>query len=247
LKLDKVKVTVTGAASGIGKATVLKLLESGHELIVVDLPGANFDFLSNSKVQIIYGDVSKQDDRNTIIAASKGVDGLVNAAGKIETKNLSDYSIADIRELFSINFESVWDLTANIGATMPSGSAIVNLSSTGAKIVTNSNVGPYAATKAAVLSLTRTFAFEFAKKGVRVNAICPGLIETPMQTKVSEGLANDQNLKIGDVIQKRVEMIPLNRFGTALECANLIVFLLSPDSSYMTGQAINISGGLVTF
>lgn len=238
---------MTGAASGIGKATVLKLLESGHELIVVDLPGANFDFLSNSKVQIIYGDVSKQDDRNTIISASKGVDGLVNAAGKIETKNLSDYSIADIRELFSINFESVWDLTANIGATMPSGSAIVNLSSTGAKIVTNSNVGPYAATKAAVLSLTRTFAFEFAKKGVRVNAICPGLIETPMQTKVSEGLANDQNLKICDVIQKRVEMIPLNRFGTALECANLIVFLLSPDSSYMTGQAINISGGLVTF
>lgn len=247
MKLDKVKITVTGAASGIGKATVLKLLESGHELIVVDLPGANFDFLSNSKVQIIYGDVSKQDDRNTIITASKGVDGLVNAAGKIETKNLSDYSIADIRELFSINFESVWDLTAKIGATMPSGSAIVNLSSTGAKIVTNSNVGPYAATKAAVLSLTRTFAFEFAKKGVRVNAICPGLIETSMQTKVSEGLANDQNLKIGDVIQKRVEMIPLNRFGTALECANLIVFLLSPDSSYMTGQAINISGGLVTF
>ena len=241
------KITVTGAASGIGKATVLKLLESGHELIVVDLPGANFDFLSKSKVQIIYGDVSKQDDRNTIISASKGVDGLVNAAGKIETKNLSDYSIADIRELFSINFESVWDLTANIGATMPSGSAIVNLSSTGAKVVTNSNVGPYAATKAAVLSLTRTFAYEFAIRGVRVNAICPGLIETPMQTKVSEGLAKGQNLQIGDVIQKRVEMIPLNRFGTALECANLIVFLLSPDSSYMTGQAINISGGLVTF
>jgi NAD(P)-dependent dehydrogenase (short-subunit alcohol dehydrogenase family) len=82
---------------------------------------------------------------------------------------------------------------------------------------------------------------------VRVNAICPGLIETPMQTKVSEGLAKGQNLQIDDVIQKRVEMIPLKRFGTALECANLIVFLLSPDSSYMTGQAINISGGLVTF
>ena len=241
------KITVTGAASGIGKATVLKLLESGHDLIVVDLPGANFDFLSPSKVQIIYGDVSNQEDRNLIIAVSKGVDGLVNAAGKIETKNLSDYSIADIRGLFAINFESVWDLTANIGATMPSGSAIVNLSSTGAKVVTNSNVGPYAATKAAVLSLTRTFAYEFAIRGVRVNAICPGLIETPMQTKVSEGLAKGQNLQIDDVIQKRVEMIPLKRFGTALECANLIVFLLSPDSSYMTGQAINISGGLVTF
>lgn len=240
------KITVTGAASGIGKATALKLLESGHDLIVVDLPGSNFDFLPSSNVQIIYGDVSNQEDRNTIIAASEGVDGLVNAAGKIEMKNLSDYSIADIRELFSINFESVWDLTAKIGATMPAGSAIVNISSTGAKVVTNSNVGPYAATKAAVLSLTRTFAFEFAKKGVRVNAICPGLIETPMQTRVSEGLAKDQNLRIEDVIQKRVEMVPLNRFGTSLECAHLIIFLLSSDSSYMTGQAINISGGWVT-
>ncbi|NQW70639.1 MAG: SDR family oxidoreductase [Betaproteobacteria bacterium] len=240
------KITVTGAASGIGKATVLKLLESGHELIVIDLPDSNFDFLSKANVQIILGDVSDQSDRNVIIAASTGVDGLVNAAGRIETRNLLDYSIADIRELFSVNFESVWDLTAKIGATMPTGGAIVNISSAGAKVVTNSNVGPYAATKAAVLSLTRTFAFEFAKRGVRVNAICPGLIETPMQTKVSEQLAKDQNLPIKDVIQKRIEMIPLNRFGNASECADLISFLLSSESSYMTGQAINISGGWIT-
>lgn len=202
------KFVVTGAASGIGKATALKLLSAGHDLIVVDLPGSNFDFLSNTKVEIVYADVSKQNDRNLIIAVSIGVNGLVNAAGKIETKNVLDYSIADIRDLFSINFESVWDLTSNIGAMMPAGSSIVNISSAGAKVVTNSNVGPYAATKAAVLSLTRTFAFEFAKRGVRVNAICPGLIETPMQTKVSERLAKEQNLPIEDIIQKRVEMIP---------------------------------------
>ena len=88
---------VTGAASGIGKATALKLLSSGHDLIVVDLPGSNFDFLSNTKVEIVFADVSKQNDRNLIIAASNGVNGLVNAAGKIETKNVLDYSIADIR------------------------------------------------------------------------------------------------------------------------------------------------------
>lgn len=240
------KVVITGAASGIGKATVSKLTNSGHEIIAVDLPGSNFDFLSNSNTQIIFGDVSNQSDRNIIIEASKGVDGLVNAAGKIQTKNLEDYSIADLRDLFATNFESVWDLTSKIGSTMPNGSAIVNISSTGAKVVTNSNVGPYAATKAAVLSLTRTFSFEFAKRGVRVNAICPGLIDTPMQTKVNERLATDQNLLIEEVVQKRTEMIPLKRFGTALECANLISFLLSPESTYMTGQAINISGGWVT-
>ena len=237
---------VTGAASGIGKATVLKLLRSGHDLIAIDLPGSNFDFLTNSKVKIIYGDVSNQNDRNIIIAASIGVDGLVNAAGKIETKNIFDYSIAEIRDLFSVNFESVWDLTSNIGSTMPAGSSIVNISSAGAKVVTNSNVGPYAATKAAVLSLTRTFAFEFAKSGVRVNSICPGLIETPMQSKVNEQLAIEQNLPIEDIVRKRVEMIPLNRFGTAEECADLISFLLSSESSYMTGQSINISGGWIT-
>lgn len=80
------KFVVTGAASGIGKATALKLLSAGHDLIVVDLPGSNFDFLSNTKVEIVYADVSKQNDRNLIIAVSIGVNGLVNAAGKIETK-----------------------------------------------------------------------------------------------------------------------------------------------------------------
>ena len=141
------KVTVTGAASGIGKATVLKLLDMGAEVVAVDLSNSNLDYLRNSKGEKLFADVADQDSRNVIIERSVGFDGLVNAAGKIETKNLTEYSISDIRELFMVNFESAWDLTSKIGATMPAGGSIVNLSSAGAKVVTNSNVGPYAQLK----------------------------------------------------------------------------------------------------
>ncbi len=240
------KVTVTGAASGIGKATVLKLLDMGAEVVAVDLSNSNLDYLRNSKGEKLFADVADQDSRNVIIERSVGFDGLVNAAGKIETKNLTEYSISDIRELFMVNFESAWDLTSKIGATMPAGGSIVNLSSAGAKVVTNSNVGPYAATKAAILSMTRTFSFEFASRGIRVNAICPGLIETPMQDKVNNSLSTSQGIPLQEIIEKRVEMIPMKRFGTSAECADIIIFLLSHNSSYITGQSLNATGGWIT-
>ena len=145
-----------------------------------------------------------------------------------------------------VNFESAWDLTSKIGATMPTGGSIVNISSAGAKIVTNSNVGPYSATKAAILSMTRTFSYEFAPRGIRVNAICPGLIETPMQDKVNNDLALSQGISLQEIVGKRVELIPMKRFGTSAECARIIIFLLSENSSYITGQSLNVTGGWVT-
>lgn len=240
------KVTVTGAASGIGKATVLELLDMGAEVLAVDLPNSNLDYLVGSKGEKLFADVADQDSRNMIIDKSVGFDGLVNAAGKIETKKLMDYSISDLRELFMVNFESAWDLTSKIGATMPTGGSIVNISSAGAKIVTNSNVGPYSATKAAILSMTRTFSYEFAPRGIRVNAICPGLIETPMQDKVNNDLALSQGISLQEIVGKRVELIPMKRFGTSAECARIIIFLLSENSSYITGQSLNVTGGWVT-
>ena len=240
------RVAVTGAAGGIGKATVLKLLDGGSEVLAIDLPGTDFEYLNSKDCEILFADVSEEEGRNGIVERSAGFEGLVNAAGRIDMKDVTSYSIEDIRGIFRVNFESVWDLTSRIGVTMPRGGAIVNVSSVGAKLTTNSNVGPYAATKAAVLSLSRTFAFEFAVREVRVNSICPGLIDTAMQRFVNQELALESNLSLEEVINKRTNMIPMKRLGTPEECANVIAFLLSPDSSYMTGQSINISGGWVT-
>jgi NAD(P)-dependent dehydrogenase (short-subunit alcohol dehydrogenase family) len=239
-------VAVTGAAGGIGKATVLKLIKNGSQVLAIDLPGANFEYLDSIDCEILFADVSEEVDRNIIVEKSLGFDGLVNAAGKIDTKSVSAYSIEEIRSFFRVNFESIWDLTSRIGASMPKGGSIVNVSSAGAKVITNSNVGPYSATKAAILSLSRTFAFEFAPQEVRVNSVCPGLIDTPMQMMVSQKLADEDNISLEEVLEKRANMIPMKRLGTPEECANVIAFLLSSESSYMTGQSINISGGWVT-
>lgn len=241
------KITVTGAAGGIGRATVEALLSRGHHVLAVDLPGQKLDALKSLGAEPIACDLSNESDRDEVVARSEGVTGLVNCAGIMMMKPLLEFTLQDIRKIFQINFESTWELTSRIGRGMPQGSSIVNLSSTSSKYVSNSQVGPYAATKSAVNSLTRTFAFEFANRGVRVNAIAPGIIDTPMQDQVVEELAAKQGRKVEDLKAARLSSIPMKRAGTPTECAELIAFLISKESSYITGQVINVDGGWVTY
>ena len=241
------KITVTGAAGGIGLATVQLAIEYGHKVIAVDLPIADFSTLQHENVEIILADLSKQSDRDKVVEASGGVEGLVNCAGAMIMKPIFEFTMDEIHKLFEINFESTWDLTSRIGSKMPEGGSIVNLSSTGSKYVSNSQVGPYAATKAAINSLTRTFAFEFAQKNVRVNAVAPGIINTPMQDKVLKELATNEGREIAELEKSRLTAIPMRRSGKPRECAELILFLLENKSSYITGQTINVDGGWVTY
>ena len=105
----------------------------------------------------------------------------------------------------------------------------------------------YAATKAAVLSLTRAFAYANAARNVRVNAIVPGIVDTPMQDNVLDGVARVRGMSVEALKEQRNRSVPLGRASSAEECAGAIWFLLSDDSAYMTGQAINFTGGLVTW
>ena len=106
---------------------------------------------------------------------------------------------------------------------------------------------PLAASKAAVLSITRSFAHALAGRPVRVNAVCPGIIDTPMNDMVLHGIARARGMTVDEVSATRLHTVPLGRAASADECAAVICFLLSAQASYMTGQAINISGGLVTW
>jgi NAD(P)-dependent dehydrogenase (short-subunit alcohol dehydrogenase family) len=156
-----------------------------------------------------------------------------------------DVTIEDLEAVYRINVHAVWDLTARIGSAMTAGSSTVNLSSSSAKLASTTDAAAYASTKAAVLSLTRSFAYAFAANGIRVNAICAGIIDTPMQDAVLAKVAAARGIPVTELIDARNATVPLDRAASADECAAMIWFLLSSETSYMTGQAINVTGGLV--
>ena len=172
---------------------------------------------------------------------------LVNAAGVIELKPIWQFTVEDWRRIQTVNAESIFFLCQGIGPRMPSGAAIVNLSSSSAKLATTLEAAIYAASKATILSITRSFAYALAPRGVRVNAVCPGIVDTPMQDQVLDEVAHLRDMTRNELEAARNAMVPLGRPSTAEECARLIWFLLSAESAYMTGQAINWTGGMVTW
>ena len=241
------RAVITGAASGIGRATVQRFLAEGHDVLGVDLDAERLQELAVDGADTLVADVGDPNQRNDIATAAAGCDALVNAAGILVASDLLDVTVEDWRRVFAVNAESVFFLCQQIGPTMPSGASIVNLSSSSAKYATTTEVAVYAATKTTILSITRSFAYRLAGQGVRVNAICPGVIDTPMQDKVLAEVAPRRGLTAEQMSAARNAAVPLGRPGTPAETAALIWFLCSPESSYMTGQAINLTGGLVTW
>ena len=239
------KAVVTGAGSGIGLATGRRLVREGFAVTAVDRDDAGLDRATAEGMAPLKADLSSDEDRDLVVRAAAGSRCLVNAAGIIVLKPILDITIEDLETVYRLNVHAVWDLTERIGATMAAGSSIVNLSSSSAKLAITTEAAAYASTKAAVLSLTRSFAYAFAGQDVRVNAVCPGIIDTPMQDAVLLKVAAARGVPIGELVDARNATVPLKRAASADECAAVIWFLLSAESSYMTGQAINVTGGLV--
>lgn len=235
---------VTGAATGIGRATAEAARDAGAEVIAVDRSTEGLASLSG--VQTLLVDLSDEHQRADLIAQTHGARYLVNAAGLMRMKNILDFTPKDIRDIYAVNFEAVWDLTSGIGRHMPAGGSIVNLSSVSARLPTTLETAVYASSKAAVISLTRSFAYAFAPQNVRVNTVLPGIINTDMQDQVLAELARLRNISVEEISTTRMNMVPLNREAQPSECASLICFLLSDLAGYITGQAIVQDGGIVT-
>lgn len=240
---------ITGAGSGIGHATAEILLERGADVIVNDLSEDRLDDSVARGATAVAGDVTDPATLERLVGAARdaGVTHLVNAAGIIELRQIPDVDPAMWDRLFAVNAKSVFFLSQAVCALLPSGGAVVNISSTSAKTGTTLETAVYAATKAAILSLTRSFAFQYADRGIRVNAVCPGIIDTPMQDKVLADIAAQQGVTAEALSEARNKTVPLGRPATPRECAEIMVFLLSDAAAYMTGQSVNISGGLVTW
>lgn len=238
---------VTGAASGIGFAAAERLLAEEASVLAVDVNATGLERLRQKGAEVMVADLAQPADRARVIEASRGVHYLVNAAGIIRVRPIFETTVQDWRDIFTINAESVFFLCQGIGPQMPGGGAIVNLSSSSAKLASTIEVAIYAASKTAILSITRSFAYALAPRDVRVNAICPGIVDTPMQDSVLERVAPMRGTTVAALSEARLKTIPLGRAAPPEECANFIWFLLSTQASYLTGQSMDFSGGLVTW
>ena len=239
------RAVVTGAASGIGEAVARRLLAEGVEVVGVDRDEAGLARLAAQGARTLALDLARPEDRARVVEAADGGDYLVNAAGIIRLQPIFETTLDDWRDIFAVNAEAVFFLCQAVGPRLRPGGAIVNLSSTSAKVSSTTEAAIYAASKAAVVSITRSFAYALASQPVRVNAVCPGITDTPMQDRVLEDVARIRGTTFDELAQARLASVPLGRTSSPDECAGLIHFLLSEESGYMTGQAVNFSGGLV--
>lgn len=238
---------VTGAGSGIGKATALRLLRDGVDVLAVDIDEGRLQDVGQAGARTLALDLSDAQARARLADACEGFDYLVNSHGVILIKPILEVTLEDWRRIQTVNAESIFFLCQQIGPRMMPGGAIVNLSSSSAKLATTVEVAAYAASKTTILSITRSFAYALASRPVRVNAICPGIVDTPMQDNVLAGVSTLRNTGMDELVEARTRAVPLGRAARPDECAGLIQFLLSDDAGYMTGQAVNFTGGLVTW
>jgi NAD(P)-dependent dehydrogenase (short-subunit alcohol dehydrogenase family) len=244
---------VTGAGGGIGRAIALRLARDGRDVAVLDLDlaGAN---LTASQVRAlgrraiaVQADVAQRSavrDALALAQAALGdIDLLVNNAGILKTAPFLEVSEADWRQILAVNLDGVFHGCQAVlpGMLARGAGCIVNMSSwVGKKGVPNH--AAYSASKAAVIALTQSLAGEIAGRGVRVNAVCPGLVvETQMRAE-AEALSKAQGLP--DVHTRVQTLVPMRRAGVPDDIAGVVAFLASADAAYMTGQAINITGGL---
>jgi len=238
---------VTGAGSGIGKAVALRLLGQDVEVLAVDIDETRLAAAKEAGCRTMAADLAEPADRARLAEIADGYDYLVNSHGIILIKPVLEVTLEDWRRIQTVNAESVFFLCQQIGPRLQPGGAIVNLSSSSAKLASTVEVAAYAASKTTILSITRSFAYALASRPVRVNAICPGIVDTPMQDNVLASVSRLRNTNLAELEQVRTRAVPLGRAARPDECAGLIQFLLSDEASYMTGQALNFTGGMVNW
>jgi 3-oxoacyl-[acyl-carrier protein] reductase len=240
---DKIAI-VTGSAQGIGLATALRLASEGAKVVIADLAAARVEAAVRS-VREARGaaigcvvDVTRRETVDAMVALTLAewgrIDVLINNAGITRDARLQKMSSAQFDAVVSVNLKGVFECTQAVAEAMVAqrGGSIVNASSV-VGLYGNFGQTNYAATKAGVIGFTKTWARELGPKGVRVNAVCPGFVRTPILDTIPEA-----------VMQRMVDKVPLGRLGTPEEIAAVYAFLASDDASYLNGAVIEVSGGI---
>ena len=246
---------VTGAGGGIGLAVSLLLAELGAKVLVVDRSQEMADsalaqlHAAGAVAQAAVADVRRVSDVQAYVAqalkAWGRIDVLMNNAGwQGQVSPVVDYPEEVFDEVMAVNVKGVFlGLKYVLPVMVAQGKgAVVNTASLAAHIGTR-HLAPYTASKHAVLGLTKTTALEVARKGVRVNAVCPGPVDTPMIEAVELGQAGGDPEALKALRAQRLAMVPDGRYASAREVAQLMVYLASDLSTHITGEGVHINGG----
>ncbi len=235
---------ITGSGRGIGAAIAKRLAKDGFDIVINELSAEAGEQTAEEcralgvKASVYACDVSNYAQCEEMVKKVKEefgtIDVLVNNAGITRDGLLLRMSEETYDDVIRINQKSVFNMTKLVGAVMlrQKGGSIVNLASV-AGLYGNPGQMNYSASKGAVIAMTKTSAKELGSRGIRVNAVAPGFISTPMTDK----LTDEQKNAI-------LAQIAMKRYGTADEVANVVAFLCGEQSSYVTGQIVEISGGL---
>ena len=241
---DKVAI-VTGGARGMGAATVRLFVAEGAKVLIADVLDQEGEALAKElkgSALFVHHDVSDEASWNSAIektaAAFGGIDVLVNNAGVLLFKTIADTTKADFERVISINLAGTFLGVKLVGAHMVERrrGSIVNISSADGMKGAN-GLGAYCSSKWGIRGLTRVAAMEYGHKGVRVNSVHPGGIDTAMGNPYAEAKA---------AVNKRYGMVPMQRVGDPEEVARTSLFLASDESSYLCGAEIAVDGGMLT-
>lgn len=239
-------VIVTGGNTGIGREIALSFGHKGANVVVnyIVNEDAAIDTVSHIKnlggdAIAVHGDVTNLADCERLVATASEtfgtVDVLVNNSGITRDNLILRMKEEDFDQVIAVNLKGTWNMSKAVARTMTkqrSGS-IVNISSV-VGIIGNAGQSNYVASKAGIIGLTKSLAKEFGARGVRVNAVAPGFIET----KMTENLPSE-------VKKQYMSQIPLGTFGKPEDIANACLFLASSKASYITGQVLSVNGGMI--
>lgn len=238
---------VTGAARGIGKEIVYILAENGYDVSInyrtktaeIDQMKKKLEEKYKIKCALVQGDVASFEDTekivNQTVEALGKIDVLINNAGITKDGLLMRMSKEDFESVIDVNLIGTFNVTKNVIPLMikQKSGRIINISSV---VGVSGNAGQtnYSASKAGIIGFTKSLAKEVSSRNILVNAVAPGFIATDMTSVLSDSVKENIN-----------NQIPLKRMGSAKDIANVVKFLASDDSSYITGQVINVDGGML--
>jgi meso-butanediol dehydrogenase/(S,S)-butanediol dehydrogenase/diacetyl reductase len=252
-------VLITGAARGIGAASARRLAAGGARLVLADVNGPAVEKLAAELGGVgVQADVSRAADVARMVDEPYKrwgrLDVLFNNAGVIRVQPLLDVTEAEWDRVMTVNLKAVFFVLQAVARRMKEQSPIPGSEVRGKLIHTASIAGyrggnhlmtPYSASKAGVISLTRSAAQALAPDRITSNCVCPGAVDTAMWEQIDGELAKLHGWAPREAWKKRTAGIPLGRPETAEDVAGVVAFLAGPDSDYMTGQAIKVDGGLV--
>ena len=244
--MERKVALITGGSRGIGKKVAEEFAKHGYDLVInyvsdnTNLEELENDFKSlGAKALFVKTDVTNFEDCsnmvNKAIEEYGRIDVLVNNAGITKDSLLIRMKEEDFDKVINVNLKGTFNVTKNVVPFMikQKEGKIINISSV-VGVVGNAGQANYSASKAGIIGFTKTLAKELASRNIRVNAVAPGFIQTDMTSVLKDSVKENIN-----------NQIPLKRMGTAEEVANVVYFLADDVSSYITGQVINVDGGMV--